>query len=78
RTLYESRKVTNAGEIIDLANSQGFEATLPDADLHVTIAYSRNPDDWMKVGESWSGEGKCQMKISQAGAGLIDKFGECA
>ncbi|WP_346399928.1 anti-CBASS protein Acb1 family protein [Pseudomonas syringae] len=78
RTLYVSRKVTNAGEIIAWAQSQGFETTLPEADLHVTIAYSRNPVDWMKVGESWSGDGKGQLKIAPGGARLIDQFGEGA
>ncbi|PRW85456.1 hypothetical protein C7A11_23350 [Pseudomonas simiae] len=76
RTLYVSRKVTNGAEIIAWAKSQGFEETVPDADLHVTVAYSRNPVDWMKVGESWSGDGKGQLKIAPGGARLIDKFGE--
>lgn len=78
RTLYVSRKVTNGAEIIAWAKSQGFEETVPDADLHVTVAYSRNPVDWMKVGESWSGDGKGQLKIAPGGARLIDKFGEGA
>ena len=78
RSLYVSRKVINGAEIIAWAKSQGFESTVPDADLHVTVAYSRNPVDWMKVGESWSGDGKGQLKIAPGGARLIDKFGEGA
>lgn len=78
RTLYVSRKVINGGEIIAWAKSQGFEYTVPATDLHVTVAYSRNPVDWMKVGESWSGDGKGQLKIAPGGARLIDKFGEGA
>ncbi|MGA5718123.1 anti-CBASS protein Acb1 family protein [Pseudomonas atacamensis] len=78
RSLYVSRKVINGGEIIEWAKSQGFESTVPDADLHVTVASSRNPVDWMKVGESWSGDGKGQLKIAPGGARLIDKFGEGA
>ena len=73
-----SRKVINGAEIIAWAKSQGFEFTVPAADLHVTVAYSRNPVDWMKVGESWSGDGKGQLKIAPGGARLIDKFGEGA
>jgi len=78
RTLYVSRKVINGAEIIEWAKSQGFDSTVPAADLHVTVAYSRNPVDWMKVGESWSGDGKGQLKIAPGGARLIDKFGEGA
>lgn len=78
RSLYVSRKVINGAEIIAWAKSQGFESTVPAADLHVTVAYSRNPVDWMKVGESWSGDGKGQLKIAPGGARLIDKFGEGA
>ncbi|WP_130887461.1 phage portal protein [Pseudomonas sp. Sample_21] len=78
RSLYVSRKVINGAEIIAWAKSQGFESTVPADDLHVTVAYSRNPVDWMKVGESWSGDGKGQLKIAPGGARLIDKFGEGA
>lgn len=78
RSLYVSRKVINGAEIIAWAKSQGFESTVPAADLHVTVAYSRNPVDWMKVGEPWSGDGKGQLKIAPGGARLIDKFGEGA
>lgn len=78
RSLYVARKVINGAEIIAWAKSQGFESTVPAADLHVTVAYSRNPVDWMKVGESWSGDGKGQLKIAPGGARLIDKFGEGA
>lgn len=52
RTLYVSRKVTNAAEIIAWAKAQGFTDITPD--LHVTIAYSTTPVDWFKVGTSWS------------------------
>ena len=78
RSLCVSRKVINGAEIIAWAKSQGFESTVPAGDLHVTVAYSRNPVDWMKVGESWSGDGKGQLKIAPGGARLIDKFGEGA
>ena len=78
RSLYVSRAVLNAGEIIAWAKSQGFDTTLPADDMHVTVAYSREPLDWMKVGESWSGNGKGQLSVAPGGARLIDKFGEGA
>ena len=78
RSLYVSRKVTNGAEIIEWAKSQGFETTVPASDLHVTIAYSRSPVDWMKVGEPWSGNSKGELSLAPGGARLIDKFGEGA
>lgn len=72
RTLYVSRKVTNASAIIDWAKSQGFETTLEATDLHVTIAFSRTPVDWFAVGESWSPE----LKISAGGPRQMEQIGE--
>ncbi len=72
RTLYVSRKVVNAADLIAWAKGQGFKTTLPADDLHVTIAYSRTPVDWMKVGESWAGE----LKVAAGGPRLMERFGE--
>lgn len=47
--LYASRPVTNAGDIIAWAHSQGFKTTLPAEDLHVTVAYSTAPMDGATV-----------------------------
>ncbi|MDW9960922.1 DUF1073 domain-containing protein [Sinorhizobium meliloti] len=72
RTLYVSRKVLNADEIIAWAKRQGFKTTLPAEDLHVTITFSRTPVDWMKMGSTWEDE----VKIPRGGARLVEKFGE--
>ncbi|RWX78278.1 DUF1073 domain-containing protein [Neorhizobium lilium] len=72
RTLYVSRKVVNAADLIAWAKEQGFKTTLPADDLHVTIAFSRAPVDWMAVGESWSSE----LKVAAGGPRLMEKFGE--
>lgn len=48
KTLYVSRPVTNHEEIAEWAKSQGFETTLGD-DMHVTLAFSREPVDWDKI-----------------------------
>ncbi|WP_107327479.1 anti-CBASS protein Acb1 family protein [Agrobacterium pusense] len=72
RTLYVSRKVVNAADLIAWAKRQGFKTTLPADELHVTIAYSRTPIDWMKVGESWAGE----LKVAAGGPRLMERFGE--
>lgn len=76
RTLYVSRKVVNAAEIISWAKEQGFKTTLPADDLHVTIAYSRTPVDWMKMGENWSDNGKGGLTIPPGGPRLMEVFGQ--
>lgn len=74
RPLYVHRKVRNAAEIIAWAKSQGFAATLPAEDLHVTIAFSRQPVDWMKVGESWGSSEDGSLLVKPGGARLLEKF----
>lgn len=72
RTLYVRRDVLNSADIITWAKEQGFKTTLPADDLHVTIAYSRKPVDWMAIGESWQGE----LKLPAGGPRLMERFGE--
>lgn len=72
RTLYVRRNVLNAAEIIAWAKDQGFETALEPGDLHVTIAFSRRPVDWMKVGSPWEG----RIELPEGGSRLMDKFGE--
>jgi hypothetical protein len=76
RTLYVSRKLLNAAEFIAWAKGQGFETTTPATDLHVTIAYSRTPVDWMKVGEAWSGDKDGKMTVQPGGARLVEPLGD--
>lgn len=44
-SLYVMRPIVNAAPIIAWAKAQGFKTTLPAEDLHVTLAYSREPFD---------------------------------
>lgn len=75
RTLYVRRDVLNASEIIAWAKSQGFDTTLPADDMHVTIAFSRTPVDWIDVGESWAGsERDGTLTITPGGPRMIEKF----
>ncbi len=71
-SLYVRRDVRNGAEILKWAREQGFKSTLEAADLHVTIAFSRTPVDWMKVGDPWDGE----LEIVAGGARLLEIFGE--
>lgn len=72
RTLYVRRSVKNAADIIVWARGQGFETTLPADAMHVTIAFSRAPVDWMKIGEAWASE----LKIAAGGPRLMERFGD--
>ena len=72
RTLYIHRKVLNASEIIRWAKAQGFKTTLPSDDMHVTIAFSRAPVDWMEVGQSWQD----RLEVPAGGARLMEQFGD--
>lgn len=54
RTLYVRRDVLNAKELIAWAKGQGFKTTVTPEQMHVTIAYSRRPVDWMRIGSEIS------------------------
>lgn len=75
RTLYVQRKVVNGAEILAWAKAQGFENTVPASDLHVTIAYSKQALDWMKVNETWSGDSKGHLTVAPGGARLVEPLG---
>lgn len=51
RTLYVSKPLKNADELIAWAKSQGFKTTLPAEEMHVTVVYSKKPVDWSTIGE---------------------------
>lgn len=75
RPLYVQRKVTNGADILAWAKAQGFEVTVPADDLHVTIAYSRQALDWMKVGGDWGGRQDGGLTIAPGGARLVEPLG---
>lgn len=78
RSLYVQRKLLNAAEFIAWAKAQGFETTTPADDLHVTIAFSRAPVDWMKAGEAWDWnepkDGK--LVVPPGGARIVERLGD--
>ena len=76
RTLYVQRKLLNAAEFIAWAKAQGFETTTPADDLHVTIAFSRRPVDWMKVGETWSSDKDGKLIVPPGGARIVEPLGD--
>lgn len=73
RTLYVRRDVVNVDEIRAWAKAQG----IPDLvdDLHVTIAYSRAPIDWMKIDGDWNVDAKGQVTIAPGGVRIVEPLG---
>lgn len=70
RTLYVSRQVTNAADVIDWAKANGFGTTLLPDDLHVTVAFSKTAFDWGDLTPS-------QIEIvAAAGARAVKSFGD--
>lgn len=76
RTLYVQRKLINAHELATWAKDQGFNTTLSTDEMHVTIAYSSTPVDWMKVGQDWHGDEAGKLTVPAGGARLVEPLGD--
>lgn len=68
RTLYVARHLTNVAELRAWAEGQGL--TLLD-DPHVTITYSRQPVDWMRMGQAW----QASLEVEPGGPRVMEMFG---
>lgn len=77
RPLYVYRPLTNADELIAWAHEQGFTSTLKPEDLHVTVAYSKRPVNWMKMGGFWGwGPDTSDHLVPIGGPRLVDAIGD--
>lgn len=79
RTLYVSRKVQP--ETVTALKAWAKAQGLPDLDdeLHVTIAFSRTPVDWIKMGSSWAdfdGKGVGNMVVTAGGPRVVEPLGD--
>jgi hypothetical protein len=63
--------VLNGAAIRRWAEEQGLKNPVPARKLHVTVAYSRSPVDWMKLG-GWSSTDK--LRIGRGGPRQLDRF----
>lgn len=76
RTLYVSRKVQNVADLKAWAKAQGLPAL--DDDLHVTIAYSTTPVDWIAMGSDYrdfNGKGTGEMVVTPGGPRVVEPLG---
>lgn len=79
RSLYVYRPLLNAQDIIAWAKAQGFTTTLPATEMHVTICYSRDAVDWMKVdGSSWGEDEDGNLRVKAGGPRIVEKLGAAA
>lgn len=74
-TLYVSRKLLNHKELTEWAKSAGFSSVIEGEDLHVTVAFSRNPVDWRDILPSSTGiqiaGGYREMELLNGGAKVL-------
>jgi hypothetical protein len=78
RSLYVSRKLLNAADVIAWAKGQGFETTVAADEMHVTVLYSRTPVDWMAMGNAWDEDQNGQLRVAPGGPRMLDRFGSMA
>ncbi|MGE0366954.1 MAG: hypothetical protein AB7Q00_14600 [Phycisphaerales bacterium] len=81
RTLYVRRQVLNGKDIQKWAKAQGFKTTLKPSDMHVTIAYSKTPVDWVKIGAAYvptglDGKPLTDLIVPEGGPRVIETFGK--
>ena len=76
RTLYVHRKLKNADAVLQWAASAGIGGLLDPDKLHVTLAYSKMPVDWMKVGEDWNGSEDGGLRVAPGGVRLVEVLGD--
>lgn len=77
KSLYVSRAVVNADEIVSWAEAQGFKNIVPAEKMHVTIIASRAFVDWMALGnaDDWY-MGEEEFKVPAGGPRVVSALGE--
>jgi hypothetical protein len=75
RSLYVRRDVLNSREINKWAKSQGFKSAV--SDMHVTILYSKQPVDWIKMGvDEYRPEPDGGVIVKPGGPRVMERFGK--
>lgn len=81
RPLYVKRDVINTADLMAWAKTlveagviDESELVAPE-DLHVTIAYSRKPVDWMKMGDAWGENTDGTLTIGKGGPRIVEPLG---
>lgn len=78
RPLYVKRELLNGADLLSWAKANGFDSTLPASDMHVTVLYSKQPVEPMKMGETWTNEEDGGLTIKPGGPRALERFNEGA
>lgn len=76
--LYVYRKIVNAAEIAAWCRENGFPTVRDEASMHVTITYSKDPVDWLAMGEpdNWPNpDADGNIKLPAGGPRVLESFG---
>lgn len=76
KSLYVQRKLLNTADFIAWAKREGFDTTTPADELHVTITYSRQALDWMKIGQDWSSDKEGKLTVNAGGPRIVQTLGD--
>lgn len=78
KPLYVRRQVMNPVDIIDWAKGQGLDTVLLPDDLHVTVAFSRQPVDWMTIDPAWSyhDDATGELVVPAGGPRVVEELGD--
>jgi len=71
RTLYVNRPLLNAGDLIKWVHANGIKKTLPPEDIHVTVAFSKEPVEWADIGT-----GEAKVVVPGNGGRLVELLGD--
>lgn len=75
--VYRPLQQESAAELLAWAVEQGFRSLRPANSLHVTIAYSKRPVNWMKMGGFWGwGPDTSDHLVPIGGPRIVDRIGE--
>jgi hypothetical protein len=78
RPLYVRRDVLNAEAIRKWAKKAGFKQAVEAGKMHVTIARSRLPVDWIAIGQSWAQVEDGELVIPAGGPRVVEPLGDSA
>lgn len=76
RTLYVHRDLLNIDDVKAWAKKQGFASIVND--LHVTLIYSKDEVDWIKLGSdsAWGEDDKGNLTVKPGGPRVMEQFGK--
>lgn len=72
KPLYVRRDLTNAADLVAWAKRVGIPNVVAPSEMHVTVCYSRNPVDWLDMGQDY----RDVVTVSKGGPRVLARFGK--